>query len=158
MGTIFSLLNNFRFFCITNYVHSALHLWLCGFCFSSVICTFCYALVIMCVLLCISDLYVLWYDMLSHMNHRIPFGDEYVCGLHTHPWIVPFLDSLRLVFNYALRSIFSVIAYISCVHFGGILPLFSGYGLYFIYVAHLGELRGDVAEIYTWSICAIIDK
>ena len=41
MGTIFSLLNNFRLFCITNYVHSALHLWLCGFCFASVICTFC---------------------------------------------------------------------------------------------------------------------
>ena len=44
------------------------------------------------------------------------------------------------------------------VYFGGIVSLFSGCGLYFIYVAHLGELRGDAAKIYTRSSGAIIEN
>ena len=37
---------------------------------------------------------------------RIPFKDEYVCGLQTRLWIVPFLDSLKLVFSYELSCTF----------------------------------------------------
>ena len=140
----FASLITYMLFCIYDYmdsalhqwfVHSVMHLWLSGFCFVFLICTVCYELVIMWVLLYISVLYVLCYDMLSYINHRIPFGDEYVCGLHTHPWIVPFLDSLRLVFNYALRLIFQLLR-IFHVFISVVSSLYSPSVDYILYTLH----------------------
>ena len=62
---------------------------------------------------------------------RIPFEDEYVCGLETHLRIVSFLDNLRLVFIYELCRIFSYCFYFYVV-FGGISHLFFRCRLYFI--------------------------
>ena len=87
---------------------------------------------------------------------RIQFEDEYVYGLQTHLQIVPFLDNLRLVFSYELCCIFQLLLLFHA-YFSIVSPLlFSRCGLYFIYVAHLEELRGDAAKIYTWNSGAII--
>ena len=80
---------------------------------------------------------------------RIPFGDEYV----------PFYGHFEIGFQLWTMLYFLVIVSISCIHFDRILfPLFCRCGLYVIYIAHLGELRGDAAEIYTWSSGAIIEN